>query len=222
MLEIKQEFDQIADNYDNWYSQPLGKYVLEAELNALNLLLPKSGLGADVGAGTGIFAKALTKKNRSIICIDVSTGMLTKATERDVQAVAGTAEMPPIRHQSLDFIYLVATIEFMQSPTTALSSLRCLLKQKCPIIVLAINRISSWGKNYIDASEKGDTIFKHAHFYTLEEVTAFFEKSDYEITQVIWTLVSPPTTIPDEKPSIISSKEELTAGVFLLKGQKKQ
>lgn len=222
MLKIKKTFDQVADVYDEWYKQPLGKYVLEAELDALNFLLPTCGLGADVGAGTGIFVKRLITKNRSIICVDISAKMLSRALERRLQAIVGTAQLPPIKPQSLDFIYLVTTIEFLHKPAMALSSLRALLKPKCPIVVLSINKTSSWGKMYAEASEKGDAIFKHAHFYTPKEVIIFFEEANYEVTQIVGTLTNPPNVIPKQKSRLVSPEDMPIAGVFLVKGQKRQ
>ncbi len=208
------------ESYEGWYKEPLGEYVLKAELKGLDLLLPKSGLGADFGAGTGIFAEHLMTEDRTILCVDPAVKMLSNAQKRGLQTVLGVAEYPPIKHQSLDFIYLVAVIEFLDDPIRALSSLKDLLKKGSPIIVLMINRESPWGEAYIEAGERGDPIFSYASFYTLKEVMGFLKEAEYALSEVIGTLIDPPTVIPNRSPPLVKPGERPDAGVFLVKGIK--
>lgn len=222
MFEIIRSFDKSADTYEDWYREPLGEYALRAELKGLNALLPERGLGAEIGAGTGILAMYLTTRSRTILCVDPAAKMLSKAHGRGLQAVIGTAELPPIKPHSLDFIYLVIVIEFLYEPMKALSSLRHLLKPRSPIIIVIINKESPWGDAYAEAGRRGDPIFRHAHFYTLENVVSFIEQADYKFDRVIGTLPDPPDTIPNGEPQLLSlaTPRRSDVGVFLIRGIK--
>lgn len=222
MFEIISSFNRAADTYEDWYQEPLGEYVLRAELKGLNALLPDEGVGAEIGAGTGIFAAYLMKEGRSILCVDPAIKMLRRAQRRGLRAILGTAESPPVKPQSLDFVYLVIVMEFLPEPTKALSSIRHLLKPRSPIILLMINKESSWGSTYAEAGRQGDTIFKHANFYTLEEAVNFLEQVKYEFDSALGALLDPPNTIPNGGPSLISltTQKKSEAGVLFIKGIK--
>lgn len=221
-MEIIDSFNRSASTYEDWYREPPGEYALRAELNGLNVLLPDRGLGTEIGAGTGIFAQHLSTKNRTILCVDPAINMLSKAQERGLQGILGTAESPPMKPRSLDFIYLVIVLEFLHEPTKALSSLRDLLKPRSPITLLTINKESPWGSAYSKAGTQGDPIFRHATFYTLQDAIGFLEQSGYKFDMALGTLFNAPNTIPQGEPYLVSmpTKEKAKAGVFLIKGTK--
>ncbi|HDJ21628.1 MAG TPA: class I SAM-dependent methyltransferase [Candidatus Bathyarchaeota archaeon] len=82
--EIIEIFENASASYDEWYGKPVGVYAFRSELVGLEALLPHSGLGIDIGAGTGIFAKYLSTDERSIVCLDPSSGMLKEAKKRGI------------------------------------------------------------------------------------------------------------------------------------------
>jgi SAM-dependent methyltransferase len=222
MLETIHLFNKSAFTYEDWYKEPLGEYALRAELNGLNLLLPDNGIGAEIGAGTGVFAEYLTTKNRQILCIDPAIKMLIRAQEKGLQGILGTAESPPMKLGSLDFIYLVIVLEFIHEPTMALYSLRKLLKYMSPIIILIINKDSPWGSMYSKTGIQGDSIFRSATFYTLQDVIGFLEQAKYKFDIAFGTLLNPPNIIPNEEPNLIllPTEKKSKAGVILVKGIK--
>ncbi|OYT61124.1 MAG: hypothetical protein B6U69_04220 [Thermofilum sp. ex4484_15] len=130
LKEVIEAFERNADYYEEWYRKPLGRYVLRAELNALNSLVPKRGLGLDVGGGTGEFSSKL--KGREVICLDPALRMLKKAREKGVDCVAGVAGLPPFRDSSFDFLLLVTVLEFLREPVNDLKSLKRLLRDSSP------------------------------------------------------------------------------------------
>jgi ubiquinone/menaquinone biosynthesis C-methylase UbiE len=219
MWEIIDSFNKAAATYDEWYRTPLGEYALRAELNGLNALLPGKGQGAEVGAGTGIFAQYLKTAHRTILCVDPAIEMQKKAQERGLQSVLGTAEAPPMKPRSLDFIYLVLALEFLHEPVKALASLRPLLKPRSSMTVVTINKESAWGTAYSRAGRQGDPIFRNATFYTLQDAVGFLEQSGYRFDTALGTLFHPPNAIPASRPRLISRPTQKTkAGVFLIRG----
>ena len=187
-------FDQVAGFYDDWYSHPQGRQVFKAELKALESLIPDSGLGLEVGAGTGVFAESLTEENRKIICLDPSGAMLAKAKERKMPAIMGVGEHIPITEGAVGFAYMVTTLEFLENPVTALKQIRETTKKDAPLTILFINADSAWGSLYKQIGAKGDPVFRYARLRSLSEVHEMLVEAGYVIQGCVGTL----TTGPEE------------------------
>lgn len=181
-------FEISAKTYEQWYLTPMGAYALNAELKALRKLLPKKGLGAEIGSGTGIFAANLVSETRGIVCIEPSAEMIKQSKTRNLPTVLGIAEEPPARTHCLDFAYLVTVLEFLANPVAALLSVKSLLKPEAPIIVLGINRESQWGEAYLEASRRKDSVFIYSKIYTVDEGRATLESAGYRITGLLMAL----------------------------------
>ena len=187
-------FDQVAGFYDDWYSHPQGRQVFKAELKALESLIPDSGLGLEVGAGTGVFAESLTEENRKIICLDPSGAMLAKARERKMPAIMGVGEHIPVTEMAVGFAYMVTTLEFLENPVTALKQIRETTKKDAPLTILFINADSAWGSLYKQIGAKGDPVFRYARLRSLSEVHEMLVEAGYVIQGCVGTL----TTGPEE------------------------
>ncbi len=187
-------FDQVAGFYDDWYSHPQGRQVFKAELKALESLIPDSGLGLEVGAGTGVFAESLTAENRKIICLDPSGAMLAKARERKMPAIMGVGEHIPVTERAVGFAYMVTTLEFLENPVVALKQVRETTKKDAPLTILFINADSTWGSLYRRIGVKGDPVFRYARLRSLSEVHEMLVEAGYVIQGCVGTL----TTGPEE------------------------
>ena len=218
MSESIKAFDRAAASYEDWYRQPMGAYVLSSELRGLEALLPSSGLGAEMGAGTGIFAEHLASEGRPVVCIDPSPGMLEQAARKGLQSILATAEGCPLRPGCLDFAYMVTALEFLPDPIAALRSIGAALKEDAPLVTLTINRQSAWGRLYAKLAEGGDPIFSHARLYTAEEVHAYLRNAGYETLETLGTLTAAPGEVESETKLVPAGPD---AGVILVKARKK-
>jgi len=187
-------FENASASYDEWYGKPVGVYAFRSELIGMEAFLPHSGVGIDIGAGTGIFAKHLSTDERRVVCLDPSPGMLKEAKERNLPAIIATAEASPIRIGSVDFAYMVTVLEFLPEPSKALHSVGEILREDAPLVILLINRDSSWGEHYSKLAEEGDPIFSSARLYTLGEVSSLLKGAGFEAVESVGTL----TASPDE------------------------
>ncbi|AOY83800.1 MULTISPECIES: class I SAM-dependent methyltransferase [Moorena] len=87
-----QNFDQLRQNYDQWADQydadvggVWGPVPLAAAFMLAEYMDDKQGVILDVGAGTGLVGVALAELGfEQIIGIDISPAMLTKAAEKGV------------------------------------------------------------------------------------------------------------------------------------------
>ena len=192
MSEIIEAFDLSAPKYNAWYETPKGRQVLETELKALDGLIPGTGVGVEIGAGTGIFAESLSSDARTIICIDPSIGMLRRASERGLHVVLAPGERPPLRDRCLGFAYLVTVLEFVGEPSAVLEVARGALRDGSPVVVLTINRESPWGELYERLRDEGNPIFAVARLYGFEEARAFIEAAGLAVAEAFGTLTSGP------------------------------
>jgi ubiquinone/menaquinone biosynthesis C-methylase UbiE len=194
LREAVKAFDQVAGFYDDWYTHPQGRQVFEAEQRALESLVPGSGLGLEVGAGTGVFAESLTGEDRTIICLDPSGAMLAMARERKMPAIMGVCEYIPVTEGAVGFVYMVTTLEFLEYPVAALKQVRETTKKDAPLVIMFINADSVWGSLYRQIGAKGDPVFRHARLRSLSEVHEILVKAGYVIQECVGTL----TTGPEE------------------------
>jgi len=192
LREAMKAFDQVAGYYDDWYSHPQGRQVFEAELNALESLIPCSGLGLEVGAGTGAFAESLTAEGRTIICLDPSGAMLAKARERKLPAIMGVGEHVPFIEASLDFCYMVTTLEFLEDPVAALIQIKETMGGAAPLTILFINADSPWGSLYRQIGADGDPVFRHARLCSHVEVLDVLAEAGYKLMKSVGTLTTGP------------------------------
>jgi SAM-dependent methyltransferase len=215
--DIIEAFDLSALKYDAWYETPKGRQVLETELKSLDDLIPGTGVGVEIGAGTGIFAENLTSDARTIVCIDPSIGMLRRASERELHAVLAPGERPPLRDRCLGFAYLVTVLEFVEEPSAVLEGAKGALRDGSPVLVLTINRESPWGELYERLRDEGNPIFAVARLYGFEEARAFIEAAGLDVAEAFGTLTSGPNEPEAGDGRVLPGSP---AGIFLFRAIK--
>jgi len=192
LRESAKAFDRVAGYYDDWYSHPQGRQVFEAELNALESLIPCNGIGLEVGAGTGAFAESLTAEDMTVICLDPSEAMLAKARERKLPAIMGVGEHIPITEASLDFCYMVTTLEFLEDPVAALKEIKETMGRAASLTILFINADSPWGSLYRQIGAEGDPVFRHARLYSHTDVQDILAEAGFKLAKSVGTLTTGP------------------------------
>jgi len=208
-------FNVDAESYDIWYKHPQGKQVFDAEKNAVNHMIPKQGIGVEIGAGTGVFAESLTTEERTILCLDPSVEMIKKAKERELPCILGVGDSIPLR-KLIDFGYMITVLEFLNEPIKLFKEVRENSKENHVFSILFINTESSWGDLYRDIGAKGDPVFQHARFYSLEDVSMMLEEVGYRISDAKGTLNSDPMKQEVDVDLVEPSKQ---SGVIIVKAE---
>ncbi len=103
-------FDTHSSRYEAWFDNHAAAYV--SELLALRAFLPWTGVGIEIGVGSGRFAAPLGIR----FGIDPSPRMLALAAARGIEVVGGVAEALPFAPGSFDHALVVTTICFVDSP----------------------------------------------------------------------------------------------------------
>jgi ubiquinone/menaquinone biosynthesis C-methylase UbiE len=168
-------FDNWPDEYENWFSTPLGKLIKDFESNLiLNMLKPQAGEHIlDAGCGTGIFTSDIISKGASVTGLDISRPMLKKAllkTGNSFNCICADMLKLPFKDCSFDKTASITAIEFIKDAALALSELARVTKPGGAIVVATLNSLSPWAEKRRQAAEKDGGIFTHAIFRSPDEL----------------------------------------------------
>ncbi len=202
-------FDLFTDEYENWFNE--NELIFQSELLALKQVIPVGKEGVEIGIGSGIFAKNLDIK----FGIDPSEKMLNYATDRKLTVRKGVAENLPYNDKSFDFAAFITSICFVENPDKAIKEAHRIIKDKGDIIIAFIDKESSLGKSLESEKEKSK-FYRHAKFYSVNELTSMIVNNHFEITDIIQTLTEINLKIP-ENPK----KGHGTGSFVVIKGRKK-
>lgn len=156
-------FEQQAQEYDEWFDahQP----VYQAEIAALQKFVTTTGLGIEVGVGTGRFAVPLGIR----FGIDPSRRMLNIARQHCLRVCQAMGERLPFRDEPFDLVLLVTVICFVDDVPTLLGELSRVLKPGGDLVIGFLNRNSNSGRIY-ESQKEASAFYREARFYSAEEV----------------------------------------------------
>ncbi|WP_455277130.1 class I SAM-dependent methyltransferase [[Eubacterium] cellulosolvens] len=209
--ESIQIFEKFCQEYDNWFSR--NKWIYRSEIEAVKKLIPKHGLGLDVGVGTGRFSFPFGIK----IGIDPSKMMGLIAKKRGINIICGVGELLPFRKEIFDFVLIVTTICFVKEPLITLKEIKRILKIGGSIIIGFIDKNSELGKLY-ESKKDESKFYRTAKFYSAEKMQKWLDMlsfSDLTIYQTLFHNLNEINTVE-------SIKEGYGKGGFLVFKGKKQ
>ena len=178
-------FDVYSRDYDRWYEE--NRYVYFSELRALRCVVPKKGIGLEIGVGTGRFAKPLGVS----VGIDPSENMLKIAKARGLKGFIGTGEKLLFKNEEYDYVLLVITLCFVKNANKVISEARRVLKENGKLIIGIVDRNSFLGKIYQEKKEKKDKFYKDVNFFSAGEVIELFKKHNFESIATFQTIFKP-------------------------------
>lgn len=167
-------FDQWPDDYDQWFTTPLGLLIKQYESELLlELLKPQPGEQIlDAGCGTGIFTLDLLSYGCRVTGIDISWPMLVRARRKaegtPFQTVQSDILRLPFKNDLFDKTISVTAIEFIEDAKTALEELFRVTQRGGTIVLASLNRLSPWAERR--KSKEDHPLFKKAIFRSPEEL----------------------------------------------------
>ena len=176
-------FNRFAREYDDWFVENSFAYLPEVE--AIRRFIPNTGLGVEIGAGTGRFSTPFGIK----IGIEPAKGMARLAQSRGLHMIRALAEDLPFKDESIDYILMVTVICFLTDLPTAIKEIRRVLKPGGRLIIGFIDRESRLGRNY-ESMKDSSRFYKRATFYSVSQVMDVLTAigfSDFQVCQTIFT-----------------------------------
>ncbi len=175
-------FERYAGRYEEWFER--NRFAYESELLAIRTLLPESGEGIEIGAGSARFAAPLGIK----VGVEPSGKMGELARDRGIEVVNGVAEALSFANSTFDFALMVTTICFLDNVEAAFREAARVLKPDGCLLIGFIDKDSPIGKLY--QQHKEDSVFyKLANFYSVDEVILHLKRAGFKrfkFTQTIF------------------------------------
>lgn len=162
-------FEKHMDKYEEWFEKNVFAY--KSELQAVRLLLPKSGAGVEIGVRTGRFAAPLGIR----VGVELSKEMREVAQKRGIEVVDGVAEALPFEDNLFDFALMVTTICFVDEIEASFKESFRIIKSSGFFINGFVDRNSSLGKTYQKHKEE-NVFYKIATFYSVDEVISYLKR----------------------------------------------
>ena len=197
-------FDRYSDRYDAWYDK--NRFAYLSEVNALKRVIPKEGRGLEVGVGTGRFAAALGIDAG----IDPSCKMLALAKKRGVDVQVGVGEDLPFKDGEFDYLLMVITLSFVQSPKKVIRECKRVLRKAGRIIIGIVDKDSFLGKYY--KTKKDSIFYKEANLFNVAGVVGLLEDAGFTKPSFCQTLFR----LLNEIDSIEEVKEGFGEGGFVV------
>jgi ubiquinone/menaquinone biosynthesis C-methylase UbiE len=175
-------FQRYTARYEKWFEN--NHWVYQAELKAVECLLPEGHYGVEVGIGTGRFAKPLGIH----IGVDPSSNMRGIAQKRSIKVVDAVAENLPFKNALFEFVLMVTTICFVDDINKSLAEAFRVLVRGGYLIVGLIDRDSPIGRIYF-RNRHNNVFYKEATFYSVEETREIMKKAgftDFSFRQTIF------------------------------------
>ena len=183
-MSSAEAFDEASATYDEWYEQHPGALI--SELKALEALVPRRGLGLDLGVGTGLIAERLGVQ----VGLDPSTGMLRRAAQRGIMAVRGGGEALPFRKACFDYAVSTAALCFMDEPAKALEEAWRVVKPGGRLVACIISRDSHWGRLYEAKRRKGG-VYTYMKLLSPSELESLMRRAGFKPSRACLLYTSP-------------------------------
>ena len=186
-------FDAHWSRYEAWFQRHEAAYL--SELLALRAFVPWSGLGVEIGVGSGRFAAPLGVQ----VGVDPSPRMLALAAARGIEVVEGVAEKLPFAPASFDHALVVTTICFVDSPERMLAEAYRVLNPGGSFVIGLIDRESLIGQDYL-AHQAENIFYREATFYSAKDIERLLGQAGFAISAWGQTLSRPLAEIRDVEP----------------------
>ncbi|OGW28200.1 MAG: hypothetical protein A2X59_10945 [Nitrospirae bacterium GWC2_42_7] len=174
MKNVMKTFDAYAEQYDSWFDSPEGKALFDIEVNAIKTLMKDIHRPfLEIGVGTGRFAEKLGIG----FGVDPSPAALSFALKRGIITRKAEGEKLPYQDKSFGAVFLLFTLCFVKDVSKVLSEAKRVLKEDGRLIIGIINRDSVLGRLYMKKKAEGHPIYKHAHFYRVNELAKLIVKA---------------------------------------------
>jgi ubiquinone/menaquinone biosynthesis C-methylase UbiE len=141
--EVAQEFNHKARVYDEQHLEPDSIMGLHQRLRDLWLdeLVDGKGRMLEVGCGTGLNLKHLSRRIRSV-GIDISRGMLKEGRAKDLTVCEANGEILPFKDGSFDYVICINALQYFDDLPMIMSEVRRVLGQEGRFILDFKNSIS--------------------------------------------------------------------------------
>jgi ubiquinone/menaquinone biosynthesis C-methylase UbiE len=110
---------------------------------------------ADIGGGTGNYARALRDEGWDPVVIDREPAMLARAGAKGLETIAGDAQRLPLPDGSVDAAMLVSMLHHVEDPAAAIAEARRILRPGGRLVLMVFTRedvAAMWLSDYFPST----------------------------------------------------------------------
>jgi ubiquinone/menaquinone biosynthesis C-methylase UbiE len=110
---------------------------------------------ADIGGGTGNYARALRDEGWDPVVVDREPAMLARAAAKGLETVAGDAQQLPLADASVDAAMLVSMLHHVENPAAAVAEAQRVLRPGGRLALMLFTRedvAASWLNDYFPST----------------------------------------------------------------------
>ncbi len=197
-------FDKYAEEYDRWFDE--NKQIHQAEVNTLQQFIPQTGLGVEVGVGTGRFSIPFGIR----IGIEPSRNMAQIAKARNLDVCLAIGERLPFRDGQFDYALLVTVVCFVRDVAQLLREVKRVVKIGGKIIIGFIDKDSSLGQLY-ESRKDTEKFYKEAHFYSVAEIATLLCQVGFGEFQFCQAIIG----LPNNRATAYQVRDGYGEGAFV-------
>jgi ubiquinone/menaquinone biosynthesis C-methylase UbiE len=157
--ELNKAFDAESSQWTARFEHE-GRAIYDKRYEILDALHLKPGMNvADIGAGSGLFARLMAQRVASggtVYAVDISKNMIdhiTKVAEQEkianLKAVLGDPKSPKLEANALDLICIIDSYHHFEFPQDMLREIKKALKPDGILVLIDFKRIEGVSKQYI-------------------------------------------------------------------------
>lgn len=176
-------FNHFAHEYDEWFNN--NRFAWLSDIEAVRRFIPDTGIGIEIGGGTGLFSEPLGIK----IVVEPAEGMAKIAKSHGLTVMRAIAEQLPFADNSIDYALMVNVICFLINPLTALKEVERILKEEGRIIVAMIDKESYLGRKY-EQNKGSNKFYESAVFYSAHHIIELLTGLGFHNIQTCQTIFS--------------------------------
>ena len=184
-------FGSHVTEYEQWFQEH--PCLFAAEITALKEVLPQSGVGLEIGVGSGLFASALGIKYG----VEPSAAMRKKAESRGVHVFDGVAECLPFKTAMFDYAVMITVDCFLTDVEQSFrETYRILAPQGCFVIAF-IDAATRLGKEY-EQRKQFSLFYRQAHLHSADEIKELLMQAGFRVDaerQTVFTFENIPQEI---------------------------
>jgi SAM-dependent methyltransferase len=164
-----------ATGYEAWFTTAVGAFVDDLECSALRRVLADTapGVVADIGAGTGHYARVLADRHE-IIAVDPSQAMYHEGRSRGaglpIRWCAAVGEHLPLAECSVDGALVMTTLEWVEDPQRCVVEARRVLRPGGWLVIGFLSALSPWAALYRRLADEGVEPWSSARFFTRADI----------------------------------------------------
>lgn len=177
--------------YEQWFQEHSSLFA--SEIAAIKEVLPQSGVGLEIGVGSGLFAAALGIKYG----VEPSAAMRKKAEARGVHVFDGVAERLPFKTAMFDFAAMITVDCFLTDVERSFREASRILVPQGWFIIAFVDAATRLGNEY-EKKKQSSLFYRQAHFHSAAEIKELLSQAGFHVDaerQTIFTFENVPQEI---------------------------